>query len=789
MVSYSRIHTETSSRPRRRAVCCLFVALLLATTAAAGDGRPSPRRHIPAKNVIAYFEFEGLDVRAAAWKGTSAHAALTKTKAGAMISELARQGAQGLIEEDVPFVTGADVVALQEHLIRRGFIIAIHSFGGDAFSATFVINDLGAKELIPSRKNLKRLVNFLGLPTPTRIKGRDVYVFENGDEPAERGIEDEPFPLPFLTKPTNDNVAKPAAPLMTTWFDGNDLIIVFGPSEADGDVADPGADKTLAEMHKNFVAAILDTTDGKQPNVLTHPSYRAAVNDRKDLKGFEPTGFFFMSPTDDKGLITALLGIGEGLDAKAARSAPPGPRRADTSPVGSPLVDGGIHRASAETESLPPVFTEKELEFLKPDVACAKTAPATKTEPDDEEDTGFTPAQIEALGFNGLKRVVGRFGFQGDAFLTELCTEAPLPRKGINTCFDQPSFRKNQLPPLPQGVASFAVGSLDLDTTCRHLVDTIASMDPSVSEDLRQFEKIVHDQANVRFREDLLKHLGPTWCVYLAPPGPGDRKSREKSDPTAYVLLAGVKDAAAFSKVLDTMASFINENEGFPNPDRKPFLEKLAAPAVGYRLSRRAAATLELDDEVQPTIMVGNSFIALAATPELAREALASETQVDRRWKPTGKLVNAFEGLPNDLTLLVVADHKGSGVPEKIASLPSMTQMIINMSHEDDLDNASPWCFLDLIGVPRPGGFQVKIDRSQIPKADDLRPFLFPTILAATVDERGFRLISRGAFPFALLANETDMKYWFWAGWTIHEGFRFKEKVNFTIFGLDPTEW
>lgn len=187
--------------------------------------------------------------------------------------------------------------------------------------------------------------------------------------------------------------------------------------------------------------------------------------------------------------------------------------------------------------------------------------------------------------------------------------------------------------------------------------------------------------------------------------------------------------------------------------------------------------------------MVGKSFIALAATPDLAREALASENRVDHRWQPTGKLVNAFEGLPDDLTFLAVRDHRGSQVPEWIANLPYVAQLLINMSQEDDLDNASPWCFLDLIGVPRPGGLHVKIDPSQVPRADDLRPFLFPSVLATAVDERGCRLISRGAFPFALLANETQIKSWFGVGWTSDEGLRFKENTKFTIFGLDPTEW
>ena len=69
--------------------------------------------------------------------------------------------------------------------------------------------------------------------------------------------------------------------------------------------------------------------------------------------------------------------------------------------------------------------------------------------------------------------------------------------------------------------------------------------------------------------------------------------------------------------------------------------------------------------------MVGKSYISLAATPELARQALASETQVDCRWKPTGKLIDAFGGLPDDLTFLGVSrSTRTSSIPEKIASLP-----------------------------------------------------------------------------------------------------------------------
>ena len=76
-----------------------------------------------------------------------------------------------------------------------------------------------------------------------------------------------------------------------------------------------------------------------------------------------------------------------------------------------------------------------------------KREPPTRPKADDDEDFDFTPAEIAALGLNNLKRIVGRFGFQGEAFLTDLRMDAPSPRKGINACFDQPMFRKGPTAP------------------------------------------------------------------------------------------------------------------------------------------------------------------------------------------------------------------------------------------------------------------------------------------------------------------------------------------------------
>ena len=67
----------------------LFVALN-ANPSSAFAQRPSPHRFIPAKGLVAYFEYDGLQLHTAAWKTTAAHGLLVDTPAGSMMSELAR---------------------------------------------------------------------------------------------------------------------------------------------------------------------------------------------------------------------------------------------------------------------------------------------------------------------------------------------------------------------------------------------------------------------------------------------------------------------------------------------------------------------------------------------------------------------------------------------------------------------------------------------------------------------------------------------------------------------------
>src|SRR5262249_30498684 len=72
-----------------------------------------------------------------------------------------------------------------------------------------------------------------------------------------------------------------------------------------------------------------------------------------------------------------------------------------------------------------------------------------------------TPLEREAQtdgmlpGLEKIKRISGHWGFQGKTLASEVRIEASQSLAGIAALLEQPAFRKDQLPPIPAGVAGF----------------------------------------------------------------------------------------------------------------------------------------------------------------------------------------------------------------------------------------------------------------------------------------------------------------------------------------------
>jgi hypothetical protein len=178
--------------------------------------------------------------------------------------------------------------------------------------------------------------------------------------------------------------------------------------------------------------------------------------------------------------------------------------------------------------------------------------------------------------------------------------------------------------------------------------------------------------------------------------------------------------------------------------------ERLPAPENGYRLTSPAGAVPWLTDRLEPTILLGKSSLAAAATPELARAAVAGETQAARRFKPSGELSRSMDCLPKELSFLLIGNPRDSFWPEVITSFPRTAEPLlrefIGLPAEGPAGEVEVRA-TDLLGLPG-----VKAPRT--PAASELRSHLFPSVIGAVVNDRTFRIIALEAMPLAFVGAQ-----------------------------------
>ena len=145
---------------------------------------------------------------------------------------------------------------------------------------------------------------------------------------------------------------------------------------------------------------------------------------------------------------------------------------------------------------------------------------------------------------------------------------------------------------------------------------------------------------------------------------------------------------------------------------------------------------------LDPTVIVGEDRIVIAARRVMAEDALAIAGQAEGRWKPTGEFETMADRLPADLIFLNVTDT-GETLPLLIAGLPMIAQQVnaaIAQGQAEARRNAG--------AAPEPEPvFQIRVDPALVPAPTELQQRLFPSSVAVAVDRDGLHVVTREPLP------------------------------------------
>ncbi len=778
-----RCASGASARLSTTAILALAVSLIGSSVARSDEPARSARRFIPAGGLAAYLEYEGLDAQAHAWEATAAHDILIKTRAGSMLVDVFRQVFDGVARKEIgSLVNASDITQGVEYLLRNGVTLGCY---GDLDWTVVVLPNLARPENAAKFGKLRTLIQLLsaaggegGLKTAT-IRGRTVYQMTSGDEPDRR------------TPKAGDAAEKAGADAkvrrISAWREGNDWIIVVDHGGFAG-----GASKAKGTP-PDRLTQVLDCADGKAPNVTTHPGFLAAVAEGSDLKNFEPNGMYFIENNSEGEMV---LGIAVDLIVDPALSLwqtfhpqqqpaakaldPTAAAKKPAAASARPSKDQAVTRTTKAEPT--PVDSAKDNQPLARKAIVGEAGvtvyqlPSTcVTEGDDDS----LEVEKKLLGVDRLERVIGRWGFQGRAMLTSVRFVMPQPRHGLVACLEQPSFRTDRLPTIPPDARSFVLGSFSPDKTYKALCELARTIHPDLAEELKNGEQVVENMVGLRLVDDLLRHVGPSWAAVDLKPAEGAKASKSKP---RTVLIASVDDVDAFDRALSKLAEQGDRAlKAFDVSRRKDAgagarglssgIHRLEVPDRGYRIDipefRWASitglpATWKTNPQKQMAIfvMLGRGAVVVSADEDIARRVMKAQSPQTGRWTPSGELARAMEGLPSSMTFLSVSDPELCGIPGWIAGLPDMIRSMITVeTMARDIDNRTAWFLANLVGQPRPGHFWLRYDRKDVPREEDLRAHIFPSVLAASWDARGYRVIQREPIAFAGLASELALHY------------------------------
>ena len=363
---------------------------------------------------------------------------------------------------------------------------------------------------------------------------------------------------------------------------------------------------------------------------------------------------------------------------------------------------------------------------------------------------------LQTLGLARARQVVGRWGFRGKSLVTDLRFVAPEPWQGVVRPVRPAWFSSRRTcRRFPRGYGAFAIGSFrsgDVNQAFAPILRGVGR--PS----LKQFSMRPRRRLTTQPLSSSARDASPPWtngaCTqHLAgtmAPGGGRAdfldRGRQLQRVRKGARNAGVSGQRLLPQPIGRGAGPIHEGETaghglrtalFARARLSAYFTRRRCPLVGCGSSA--------DRDAGEVVHCSRRHTRTGT----CRHCRGGETT--RNAGPDGELLRSLECLPPRLSFLNVGTIRDSCWPGAIASYPETAEPFVRqfcgLDVLDAQDAAPSPDLFSLLGIPKRGGSALRTPRANVPKANEIEALLFPSVLAATVDERSFRFLSSRA-PF-----------------------------------------
>ena len=369
------------------------------------------------------------------------------------------------------------------------------------------------------------------------------------------------------------------------------------------------------------------------------------------------------------------------------------------------------------------------------------------------------PPRAHELGLDGIERVEARWGIQDKGIVVTLGVNAPRPRRGILTLFDQPPIKPGTKVSTAGAEDSYTLMSIDPAKTADAILALVRHDDPDAAARIDHFAKRFGERSGLSLRNDLLAKVGPRMALLLPAGGGGGSVFSFWFHPPDFVLAAELKDPRNFAAKLDRLIEYANRElkragamvrpqPGQPSRPGTEFAEfrRLKAPEQGYVLAV-PPAVVPTPAGLRPTVIV---------VPDRGLLVLAGSLAAARRAR-TALVLNGPPSEPawgRDALVFSRTDPRDS-LPELLVNLPSLVQFI-GFSATQQPGPARP------PGLTGPSGhtpFRLQLDPDTIPDADQLRQYLFPSRFTLAANDDSILMTAYQAFPIPTPSLNVGMEF------------------------------